>query len=162
MASLLESFFGMSRFLDFFQIFLDLGLILFLAFFFMRRPKSHQAMDDLTQSLGKIVEETKDISTQFETNLQERQKIIQQLLLRLDQKVGEAQQMCQKLENLQREVQISPTANMAARPSRQSDSQEILRLSQRGLDAAAIAKRLQKPLGEVELILNLQRISPDR
>ena len=27
---------------------------------------------------------------------------------------------------------------------------------------AAIAKRLQKPLGEVELILNLQRITPHR
>ena len=152
----------MSQFTDLFQISLDIGLIVFLAFFLLKRPKSHRAIEELTQSLGKVVEETKDISAQFEANLQERQKIIQQLLSRLDQRVNEAQQLCQRLESLHREVQVSSAATNPVRSTRQSDSQEILRLAQRGLDAAAIAKRLQKPLGEVELILNLQRISPDR
>jgi hypothetical protein len=161
---LLESIFEMSQFIDIFQILLDIGLIGFIAFLFLKRPKNHQAIEDLARSMGKIVEETKEISVQFEANLHERQKIIQQLLLKLDQKVSEAQQVCQKLENLQRQAQCSPPPAFTVPSPRsiQSDSHEILRLAQRGLDAAAIAKRLQKPLGEVELILNLQRISPDR
>lgn len=152
----------MSQLIDIFQILLDLGLIGFMALFFLKRPKNQQAVEELAQSLGKIVEETKDISTQFESNLQERQRIIQQLLLRLDQKLDEARQVCQKLESLQRQAQIPSPAPAEVTPPRQSDSQEILRLAQRGLDAAAIAKRLQKPLGEVELILSLQRIAPER
>ena len=153
----------MSHFIDLFQIVLDLGLIAFMALFFLKRPKSHRAVEDLAQSMGKIVEETKDVSVQFEGNLQERQKIIQQLLFRLDQKVDEAQQVCQKLETLQRQAQVTQAAVLqAGHGAKPFDSQEILRLAQRGLDAVAIAKRLQKPLGEVELILNLQRISPER
>jgi len=162
MGSLPESVFGMSHLTDIFQIVLDIGLIVFLAYLFKNRPKNHQAVEDLAHSLAKIVEETKDISAQFDANLQERQKIIQQLLFRLDQKLSEAQQVCQKIEDLQHKVPATSAAPINMVSARQSDSQEILRLARRGLDAASIAKRLQKPLGEVELILNLQRMSPDR
>lgn len=162
MASFLESFLGTSNLVSTLQILLDIGLIVFLFLVLKKRPKSPPGIEELTESLGKVVEETREIAAQFDANLQERQKLIQQILARLDQRVNEARQWCQKIEDLQRQPQVSQATTIPVSPNRQSDNQEILRLAKRGLDAAAIAKRLQKPVGEVELILNLQRISPDR
>jgi cell shape-determining protein MreC len=154
--------FGMTNLFDLAQILLDIGLIVFMVLLFLRRPKGPQGVEDLTEHLGRVVEETRDIAAQFDTNLQERQKIIQQYLFKLDQRLKEVEQVFQKLDSMKREAQVSPSLTVTNPTLRQSDNQEILRLAQRGLDAAAIAKRLQKPLGEVELILNLQRISPER
>jgi transcriptional regulator len=40
-----------------------------------------------------------------------------------------------------------------------SEQQKVLLLARKGLDASEIAKSLKRPVGEVELILNLQRIA---
>jgi hypothetical protein len=43
--------------------------------------------------------------------------------------------------------------------SRNNDQEKVLQLATKGLDAESIAKRLQKPIGEVELILSLKKLS---
>lgn len=145
------------------QLLLDMGLIVFLMIFFWKRPKSSAAAQTaapgLVESLEKVIEETKAIAESFDGNLKERQILIQQLLLKLDQKLNEAEKLCHRLEDLQQTAERISSTPQPALP-RHPEHQEILRLAKRGLDATAIAKRVQKPLGEVELILSLQRITP--
>jgi len=114
------------------------------------------------KSFENIVEETALISQRFEINLEKGQDLLQQITAKLDQRIQQAESLCTKLEQLSHRntekpvVRHSPSA--APRPQR-TDRQKIFLLAGKGLDASEISKNLKRPVGEVELILNLQRIA---
>ncbi|MFP5213581.1 MAG: DUF6115 domain-containing protein [Acidobacteriota bacterium] len=158
-----------------FQIVLDLVLVVvfIVTMVLNRRPQKGAVgapgTEELTRALEAIVQETQNIAKDFDTNLQERQAIIQQLFIRLDQRIRDAQALCKQLEELSnrpppREPQGLHRLAVQPQPATPvtSEHQKVLALARKGLDAEAIAKRLQKPVGEVELILNLQRLSSGR
>ncbi|MBP8646668.1 MAG: hypothetical protein KBH99_11190 [Syntrophobacteraceae bacterium] len=142
------------------QIGLDLFLILFLAILFSKRLRRDRSLEELTESFGKIVEDTQRIAGEFEANLRERQQLIQQLLVKLDERLDQARQMNRRLEVSQNQGHLSSRKPSPA--PRPFENDEILRLARQGMDAASIARQMQKPLGEVELVLKLQNISGKR
>lgn len=142
----------------FLQMLLDLTLFGALIIY-LRRSKSHVSNREFTRTLAKVLDETKAVGEEFDANLQERRQLIQQLIAKLDHKLIEADRLYRKLENAKREALAASTGQLQL--PRQSETREILRLAQRGLDAAAIAQQLQKPLGEVELVLSLKRLTSD-
>lgn len=142
------------------QLLLDLSLLVLVVYLLKRRPRAVAPSFDVAESIDKIIAETKEIAESFDANLQERQKLIQQLLRKLDQQLEEGRRVCQKLEQLQQNLPSLPPVGLSSQPA--TDTLDIVMLAKKGLDAGAIAKRLQKPLGEVELVLKLQRIHPDR
>ena len=163
----LEKWFAeQSDLVSYFQVILDIVLIFVVigTIQFNRRQKNVPGAEELSASLQQIIEQTTTIAKDFDTNLQERQVLIQQLLAKLDQRTKDAQILCSQLETLSREPRTQPVAAIQppAAPAPSSDHKKVMLLAQQGLSAEAIAKRLQKPLGEVELILNLQRLSSAR
>lgn len=145
------------------QIVLDVMILVALLLFFLqgRRQKvSSPGAEALLQGFEKIIEETRNIGREFETNLEERQLLIHQLLERLDQRVHEAQHTLNAFQQTPRAKPRTPEPGGS--PPTQSDYRQVLALARGGLDAQAIATRLQKPVGEVELILNIQRLSTAR
>jgi len=159
MNAVLHWFAEQSNILALLQIALDFVLIVFLGILFIKRPRHLTGREELTQSLEKIVDQTRALADQFDTNLQERRELIQQIIASLDQKAASARELCRKLDDLNRGFQTRPPTQS---PNiRHSENQEILRLAQKGLDASAIAKELHKPVGEVELVLNLKRLSTE-
>lgn len=142
------------------QLMLDLSLLILVVYLLRRRPKAAVPSLDVAESIEKVIAETKEIAESFDANLQERQKLIQQLLRKLDQQLEEGRKVCQKLEQLQENLPNFPPVGLVSQPA--TDQLDILMLAKKGLDVAAIAKRLQKPVGEVELVLKLQQIHPDR
>jgi hypothetical protein len=149
------------QYISIFQIMLDIGLIAALFFFLRKRSKYLKGAEDLSVSLEKIIEETRIIAGQFDANLNERQALLHQIMTKLDQQIQEAQRMCKQLGALKNEVQLQSSQSQIPTP-RLSEQQEIVQLARKGFDAEAIAKRLHKPVGEIELILNLQRLSSGR
>lgn len=145
------------------QIALDflILLVLLLFFFASRRQKSAaNGGDELLQAFEKIIEDTRTIGNEFETNLRARQALIQQLLAGLDQRIQEARQAVDALQDVQPMRRRSPEPAQSL--PNQSDCKQVVTLAKNGMDAQAIAKELQKPVGEVELILNIQRLSSTR
>lgn len=149
-------------FIGLLQILLDITILiaLFLFFFLARRQSFPPGTNDVFLSFEKIIEETRSIGREFDANLQERQDLIQQILTKLEQKVQEAQRVSERLDELLKE-QPAVIENQDKLPLN-SDHKKVLLLFQKGMDAKAIAKRLQKPIGEIELILDIQRLSSDR
>lgn len=142
------------------QMLLDLTLFGALVVYLGRsRSQSQVSTEELTQTLVKVLDETRAVGEEFDANLQERRKLIQQVVAKLDQKMHEAEQLCRRLENINKEAS-SVSAGQFPIP-RQSETREILRLAQRGVKPAVIAQQLQKPLGEVELVLSLKRLTAD-
>ncbi len=128
----------------------------------VRKPKISKKHEELVASFEKIVEETAEISRKFEVNLGKRQELLQQITLKLDERLQEGQKLCARLEQLSRvqtETAAIRHASKADSIIHTSDQQKVLALAQKGLTAAEIAKRLKRPVGEVELILNLRKIA---
>jgi hypothetical protein len=158
MQMLLQWFHEQSNLVTLFQILLDLFLIALIVIFIGKRPKKLvlPGYEELVTSLEQIVKETRQIATEFDANLQERHQLIQQILSQLDLRLDEARTVAQQLENTSDSAKPLTPKKL---PSRTADQQEIVRLAQQGLTAETIATRLQKPLGEVELILKLQKLA---
>jgi hypothetical protein len=140
------------------QIVLDAGLIILLFLILGRRSKPVEGSQDLVDALEKIVEETRVLATEFESNLQERKALIQNILSRLDERLREAERVCSRLEEVQRAALEAKREITLVPVSRNNDQEKVLQLAGKGFDAEAIANRLQKPIGEVELILNLKKL----
>jgi hypothetical protein len=160
MNMLLESLTENSNLTTAFQLMLDLSLLVLVVYLLKRRPKPVVPSMDVAESIDKIIAETKEIAESFDANLQERQQLIQQLMRKLDHQLEEGRKICQKLEKLQQSVPHLPSASLGNQPA--TDNYDIVMLARKGLDVSAIARRLQKPVGEVELVLKLQQITPDR
>ena len=141
------------------QIGIDI-LILALLFAILSggRKKRAPDADELVKHLEQIIEQTGDISKEFNSNLEDRQLLIQQITATLDQKLAEARQMAAKLEEITASASSSAaTAGFAS--TKGADHKKVVLLSRQGLDAEQIARQLRKPVGEVELVLSLQKIS---
>jgi hypothetical protein len=141
------------------QILLDVLLIFLVIILLVKRPKafSPSGYEDLTASLERIVNETKQLASDFDVNLQDRHKLIQQITSHLDSRLTEARSVCSQLDA---QIQSAERTTAYQEPAKRSvDHQEVLRLARKGLSAESVANMLKKPLGEVELILKLNKLS---
>lgn len=145
-----------------FQIGLDILILGLLAgVLIFRRPGISEKSREIFDSFGQIIEETNAISKEFESNLQRRKDLLQNITAKLDQRILEAQNLCSRLEALiQTNNEKAATAVFSGNTGPQvTDQQRVLFLAKKGLSAAEIAKNLKRPVGEIELILNLQKIA---
>jgi uncharacterized protein YoxC len=160
MQTLLNWFGGQSHLVSSVQIVLDLTLIIVVVLFIKGRRKTSADGENASQSLDQVIAETKAIAQELDANMRERQQLIRDVVQKLDQRLEEARGLCERLDSLNREAQSSSPTQ--ASTQRQSGQNEIVRLARLGLDAGAISERLQKPVGEVELVLSLKRLTPER
>ena len=149
-----------------FQIGLDVLILgLLAAVLVVKKPRISKKDQAVMKSFEKIIEETGIISQEFESNLEKRQDLLQQITAKLDQRIQEAQSLCNRLEQLSRmnieriaDQKPFPAHGRDSRP-RNTDQGRVLLLAKKGLNASEIAKNLKRPVGEIELILNLQKIA---
>jgi len=139
-------------------------LVLLTLIMIVRKPRISKKDQTVMKSFEKIVEETAEISKRFEINLEKRQELLQQITAKLDQRVEEARGLCSRLETMLSRTYADrlPAAHSSGAPnpwSQSTDPEKVHALSRKGLDASEIAKSLKRPVGEVELILNLRKIA---
>jgi methyl-accepting chemotaxis protein len=158
MQFILDWFLGSTQMITALQVSLDLLVIALVAYHVTKPAKKPEGAEKLLESLQQVIDETRRISEAFDRNLQERRELIQGLLKSLDQQVRDAEGVCRKLTHLTRSLDDASCSQASTFAS--LESQDILRLARSGMDATAIADKLRKPIGEVELILSLARISP--
>ena len=163
MDSIFKLFESQASFNSMLQIGIDMIMLGMLAVILVvKKPRISKKDEAVMKSFEKIVEETAAISQSFEINLEKRQELLQQVTAKLNQRIQEAQSLCARLEQFSRmnteNLAVQDTPNPGPRPQI-SDQQKVLLLARKGLDATEIAKSLKRPVGEIELILNLQRIA---
>jgi hypothetical protein len=146
-----------------FQIGVDVIILGLLAVILtVKKPRISHKDEAVMKSFEKIVEETAALSQRFETNLEKRQDLLEQITAKLDQRIGEAQSLCNRLEQISRidaeKIAVQYSSSAGPCPGG-ADRQKVLFLSRKGLGASEIAKNLKRPVGEIELILNLQKIA---
>jgi cell shape-determining protein MreC len=141
------------------QVALDILMIALLLYHVTKPAKKHEGTEAVVESLQQVIDETRQIAETFDNNLQERQELMRGIIKTLDRQVREAETVYRKLDELRNSMDTISSTQISAFAS--TENQDIIRLARNGLDARTISRKLQKPLGEVELILSLARISTD-
>ena len=146
-----------------FQIGVDVMMLALLGVILtVKKLRISKKDEGVMKSFENIVEETALISQRFEINLGKRQDLLQQITAKLDQRIQQAESVCTKLDQLSRMKTEKPAvrhSSSAVTHPQRTDRQKIFLLARKGLDASEISKNLKRPVGEVELILSLQRIA---
>ncbi len=128
----------------------------------VKRLRISKKDEGVMKSFENIVEETALISQRFEINLEKRRDLLQQITAKLDQRIQEAESLCTRLDQLSQinadKLEARHSSSVGAHAQR-ADQQKVLLLARKGLDASEISKSLKRPVGEVELILHLQKIA---
>ncbi len=145
-----------SFFIALLLVLLDGVLIVCFILLWRRRSRLPEGSQELKQNLQQLINEMNGMTATFATNLEERMAIVQRVTAQLDEKIREAEKM---VKDLDRVKQKEPPSRSAKTPPKNSEGEQVVLLAKKGLDAEAIARKLQKPVGEVELILNLKKLS---
>lgn len=137
-------------------VLLDVVLIVCFILLWRRRSRLPEGSQELKQNLQQLINEMNGMTATFAANLEERMAIVQRITAQLDEKIREAEKM---VKDLDRVKQKDPPTRVAKPSPKNSEGEQVVLLAKKGLDAEAIARKLQKPVGEVELILNLKKLS---
>ncbi|MBF0450864.1 MAG: hypothetical protein HQK75_09195 [Candidatus Magnetomorum sp.] len=145
---------------------LDIGII-FLFVIFMRRfvRKDHsngnviETMDDLLQPL---LTEAKSVSYKLESLLKDKEKIVNELAEKLDQRIAKAARLTDHPSNRLFSSPVERTIKPdRLKPEKSKNFKEfqddVIRLSQQGLSSDLIAVKLAVAKKEVDLILSLKK-----
>ncbi len=136
------------------QIILSATLVVVLLFVVFRQSKINERIDRFIESFESIISEQEEIALQFEKNLQDKKQIIENLLMRLDEKIKVGNELVEKISTLANNTVVENHTDLIAK---NPEYEKILRLARKGFDAKTIARELQKPVGEVELVINIYK-----
>ncbi len=143
------------------QLLLDLFLLLLVVILLWqrRRPSLSKSSEPrhVLESFERILNETKVLSEEFDRNLRDRGRLIQNVLEALDAKVSEARSVLKKLEELQGLASAASCEAQGEIPSK-TLAQRIRALADAGHSPQEIASKTHRALGEVELILGLHKL----
>lgn len=151
--------------LDYLHLAFNAVLIVFLAVLaFRRKPEKKSQFEDsyekaeaLARSLAEIAKEHDTLAKQFEINLESKKSILRDLTTQLDQLISEAREVKSKLEKTLREAQEAESGSYFS--IKNPEHEKIIDLARKGFTLQSIAQQVQKPIGEVELIINLYKTS---
>ncbi len=141
---------------------MDVALVACFILLWKRRSSPPEGSQELKQSLQSLVDDMNGLAGTFAANLEGRAVIIQKMLKSLDEKIVQGESMLKRLQEAEGRVASQKPPPPLPTSMRSSEAGQVLALAAKGMDADAIARRLQKPLGEVELILNIQRLTREK
>lgn len=142
------------------QLLMDLLLVGLLLYFIRnlrsgaRSNGSKAAAERLMGMLEPLLVEADKTARAFDVQLQEKNRLIQQIGERLDSRIISLNLLLNRAEAYGRAAPAKPSQK---RPHVYDQQKEIIALSAKGMDAGAIAGRLSLPRGEVDLVLDLHR-----
>ena len=142
------------------QLFIDLILVTLVFYLLkslktmMQRDVSKEVYEEVVKMIEPLLIESKQVSTEFETQLQEKRKTIRELNETLDKRIISLN----LLSNRAAKSFSALRENLSSGPAHVLDQQEaILDLYEKGADTETIAKKLSMPKAEVDLVLDLKK-----
>ncbi|MCD6570802.1 MAG: hypothetical protein J7L53_08895 [Deltaproteobacteria bacterium] len=119
-----------------------LGLVIFI----FVREKRDKIPSEVLDRLKEIIGESKDLSSEFSSQIQEKVELISNVMKGLDARIDNAKAILNSLEEV-----IDKASTI-----RKYTKSDILKLSKGGFDPVSISQVTGIPVGEVELMLKIK------
>ncbi len=146
-----------------FQMFIDLVLVVLILYLLsnlrlgMQRDVSKEAYEDVVAMIEPLLKEAGNAAKDFEAQLQEKKKIINDLNEKLDRRILSINLLLGRAKNsFEKSVKLLPDLEMNVYDKHEN----ILKLHKSGENTETIAKKLSLPKGEVDLVVNLKSATP--
>ena len=162
----------MSVALTFMQVALEIVLVILLLIIWRRTrtaktEETARPPENWQQPLEKFLEEAERLSATFERNLNDKKNLSTDLILKLDRRLSDYQVLLKqteasfnsaqkKLAELRKDA-AAPSADAPANPAAPEVRALVLQMAKKGHSAEEIAAKARLHLGEVELIIDLER-----
>jgi hypothetical protein len=144
------------------QIAIDIVLLL-LFFYLIRIINSRYSVNISDNTVGKLTEviepllrDAEKVATTFESQLQEKKRIIRKLNEHLDDRIISLNLLLNRADLYSVEHQEKDKTSHP-KPHVVDQQKMIIHLAQKGLDHESIAKKLSISVGEVKLVLDLKK-----
>jgi len=154
------------------QIALEIVLVILLLIIWRRTkaPRTEETArlpENWQQPLEKFLEEAERLSETFERNLDDKKNLSSDLILKLDRRLSDYQALLKqteasfnsaqkKLAELRKDA-APPAADAQANPAAPEVRALVLQMAKKGHSAEEIASKVRLHIGEVELIIDLDR-----
>ena len=136
-------------------------IIIFILLWFI---KSHLAMKKKNNDLSAVFEkpeqilaEMKELTRQLDKNLEEKKEISSKMLGQLDEILKKADQSYNQLQNVIKEYSSKPVQSFSSENDSRRVRTSVNDLLKQGLSKQEIAQQLGISVGEIELLIKLQK-----
>ncbi|HPX50155.1 MAG TPA: hypothetical protein P5146_13050 [Desulfomonilia bacterium] len=119
-----------------------LGVVVFFILADRKKKPVPSALDDLRD----VIQQTRDLSGNFQEQIQINVELVNRVLTELDDKIREARLVIEGLEK----------TYISARQARDYTSSDVLKLSSGGYGPEDISRITGIPLGEVQLMIKMK------
>jgi len=158
--------------LTFMQVALEVILVILLLVIWRRTravriEETPRLPEDWQQPLEKFLEEAGRLSAAFERNLEDKKNLSADLILKLDRRLSDYQALLKQTEAAFNKAQKkmaglrqgdnAPAADAQANPAAPEVRALVLQMAKKGHPPEEIAAKARLHLGEVELIIDLER-----
>jgi len=150
----------------FFQIAVDIILLVIIFFYFIRDRKKQttpfQEIDEdrvraLLDSFNQMMQESKSILDEIYEGLDKEKNSLQQMEERLEFKKGEMGKSIEAADRFLIRLQEITDKDIIKSETGHDKYEQAIKLAREGLNDDEIAEAVELPKGEVELILNLKK-----
>jgi hypothetical protein len=140
-------------------ILVDLVLLALLSCVIFRlRQRKVAAGHVIADNSFSLAKEIQQLQGDLEKNLSEKRTLTQSILVRLEHRLASAEELSRHLEGLLAQAEkLNPGGNWQDNPAEDTRRAAVSALGAKGISAPEIASILQLPLGEVALMLKLQK-----
>jgi hypothetical protein len=144
------------KFLIFSQLGIDIILILVFVIV-IRRLKYFYNSKSLAKTLQSFVSDTEKLAVQFNEQLMEKQRLINNLNEQLDKRIGSLNILLNRADILLSRKGTEVAGGQTGGLSSSNHQTEIIAMAKEGCPVEEIASRLSVPKGEVKLVLDLKK-----
>ena len=141
------------------EMLVDLVLLALLSYVIYRLRQQKVGRGHVTEGKSfPVVKEIQQLHGDLEKNLSEKRTLTKRILARLEHRLTKAEELSRNLEGLLAQAKkLNPGGNWQDKPAEDTRRSAVMALGAKGVSATEIASILQLPLGEVTLMLKLQR-----
>ncbi len=114
-------------------------------------PGGRKGLESNVEKINQLLKESESLSMNLSNNLGEKREIVKKLVETLDERINTLNRLLSKIEGKVLESETAPEGT--------DGKGQIVQMAQAGCEVADIAKRLGLSKEEVQLILDLRKIT---
>ena len=141
------------------QILIDIIIVL-LIIWFIRSHSANKIANynlEIFEECDRLLSEMKNLSRQFEVNLKEKKELSRNILSRLDDGLQKADETFKQIRKINKDLGTKSNSSMSFVKDTEKIRSSVNALLLKGLSSEEIAQHLGISLGEIDLLIKLQK-----
>ena len=142
------------------QILIDIVIVLLLVWFMrahFRKKTIGNYNAEVFEECDRLLSEMKNLSRQLDVNLKEKKELSRKILFQLDEGLQKADESFQQIRKIHKELGTKNSGSMDFSKDTEKMRSSVNSLLSKGLSSEEISQHLGISIGEIDLLIKLQK-----